>query len=83
MGEEHLNGKILIDISNPIDVSRGFPLTLFVKDADSLGEMLQRTFPNLRVVKTLNTMTAALMVAPKLVGMLLRMCLVRRKLLLR
>jgi len=68
VGEEHLNGKTLIDISNPIDVSRGFPLTLFVKDTDSLGEMLQRSFPNLRVVKTLNTMTAALMVDPKLVG---------------
>jgi predicted dinucleotide-binding enzyme len=68
VGEEHLNGKTLIDTSNPIDVSRGFPLTLFVKDTDSLGEMLQRAFPNVRVVKTLNTMTAALMVNPNLVG---------------
>ncbi len=68
VGEEYLNGKTFIDISNPIDVSRGFPLTLFVKDTDSLGEMLQRAFPNVRVVKTLNTMTAALMVNPNLVG---------------
>ncbi len=66
--EEHLNGKILIDTANPIDLSRGFPLTLFVKDTDSLGEMIQRAFPALRVVKTLNTMTAALMVNPTLVG---------------
>lgn len=68
VGEQYLNGKTLIDISNPIDVSRGFPLTLFVKDTDSLGEMLQRAFPNMRVVKTLNTMAAALMVDPNLVG---------------
>lgn len=68
VGPENLNGKILIDISNPIDFSRGFPLTLFVKDTDSLGEILQRAFPDVLVVKTLNTMSAALMVNPALVG---------------
>ena len=68
VGEASLNGKTLIDTSNPIDHSRGFPLTLFVKDTDSLGEILQRAFPTVRLVKTLNTMTAALMVNPKLVG---------------
>lgn len=68
VGDEHLNSKTLIDISNPIDASRGFPLTLFVKDTDSLGEILQRAFPDVRLVKTLNTMTAALMVNPTLVG---------------
>ena len=68
IGAERLAGKILIDISNPIDFRRGFPLTLFVKDTDSLGELLQRAFPTLRIVKTLNTMTAALMVEPMLVG---------------
>ena len=68
VGKEHLSGKTLMDISNPIDVSRGFPLTLFVKDTDSLGESLQRAFPYVRLVKTLNTMSAALMVNPALVG---------------
>ena len=68
VGKEHLDGKILVDTSNPIDLSRGFPLTLFVKDTDSLGEMLQREFPNVQLVKTLNTMSAALMVNPSLVG---------------
>ena len=68
VGTESLNGKTLIDTSNPIDFSRGFPLTLFVKDTDSLGETLQRAFPEVRVVKTLNTMTAALMVNPQLAG---------------
>ena len=68
VGEDLLDNKILIDTSNPIDLSRGLPLTLFVKDTDSLGEMLQRALPNVRLVKTLNTMSAAVMVNPHLVG---------------
>ena len=63
-GAENLAGKVLIDIANPLDFSRGMPPTLFVKDTDSLGEQIQRAFPAARVVKTLNTLTAALMVRP-------------------
>ncbi|MGC1212872.1 MAG: NAD(P)-binding domain-containing protein [Micromonospora sp.] len=63
-GADNLAGKILIDIANPLDFSRGFPPTLFVKDSDSLGEQIQAAFPQLKVVKTLNTLTAALMVNP-------------------
>ncbi len=63
-GEAGLNGKVLIDVSNPLDFSRGMPPTLFVKDSDSLAEQIQRDFPKARVVKTLNTLTAALMVDP-------------------
>ena len=65
-GAENLAGKVLLDISNPLDFSAGFPPTLFVKDTDSLGEQIQRAFPEARVVKTLNTLTAALMVDPQL-----------------
>jgi len=64
-GEANLNGKVLVDISNPLDFSKGMPPTLFVSDTDSLGEQIQRTFLNLKVVKTLNTMTAAIMVNPR------------------
>ncbi|MFF4810245.1 NADPH-dependent F420 reductase [Micromonospora chersina] len=64
-GADNLAGKILIDIANPLDFSKGFPPTLFVKDTDSLGEQIQAAFPQLRVVKTLNTLTAALMVNPR------------------
>src|SRR6476661_3505362 len=67
-GADNLAGKPLVDISNPLDFSNGFPPTLFVKDSDSLGEQIQRTFPQTRVVKTLNTLTAALMVNPKELG---------------
>ena len=63
-GAESLAGKVLVDVSNPLDFSAGMPPTLFVKDTDSLGEQLQRAFPDTRVVKTLNTMTAALQAEP-------------------
>jgi 8-hydroxy-5-deazaflavin:NADPH oxidoreductase len=65
---ENLAGKVLVDISNPLDFSNGFPPTLFVKDTDSLGEQVQRAFPEARVVKTLNTLTAGLMVHPQALG---------------
>ncbi|WP_076263072.1 NADPH-dependent F420 reductase [Intrasporangium flavum] len=67
-GADHLAGTVVLDISNPLDFSAGFPPSLFVKDTDSLGEQLQRAFPEARVVKALNTLTAALMVEPKLLG---------------
>lgn len=60
----HLDGKILIDIANPLDFSHGFPPVLDPVDSDSLGELIQRTFPGLRVVKTLNTMNCQIMVDP-------------------
>lgn len=67
-GEHNLNGKVLIDIANPLDFSRGMPPTLSVCNTDSLGEQIQRTFPQVRVVKTLNTMNARIMVNPALVS---------------
>lgn len=63
-GADNLAGKVLVDIANPLDFSQGFPPTLFVKDSDSLGEQIQRAFPETLVVKTLNTMNALLMVHP-------------------
>lgn len=63
-GAENLAGKVLVDVSNPLDFSAGMPPTLFVKDPDSLGEQIQRAFPDARVVKTLNTLTGALQADP-------------------
>lgn len=67
-GAENLAGKILLDIANPLDFSGGMPPTLTICNDDSLGEQIQRAFPEARVVKTLNTVTAAVMVDPKSVG---------------
>src|SRR6266550_4470947 len=63
-GEGNLDGKILIDLSNALDFSHGFPPTLSVCNTDSVAEQIQRAFPGARVVKTLNTTTAAVMVDP-------------------
>lgn len=67
-GAEHIGTKILIDISNPLDFSRGFPPSLSVCNDDSVGEQIQRAFPAARVVKTLNTVNANLMVEPRLLA---------------
>ena len=64
-GEEALAGRVLLDISNPLDFSAGFPPTLSVVDTDSLAEQIQRTFPRTPVVKSLNTLTADLMAHPE------------------
>ena len=68
VGSDHLAGKVIIDVANPLDFSQGFPPTLSVKDTDSLAEQLQRAFPDARVVKSLNTVTASVMVDPSTVG---------------
>ena len=63
-GAESLAGKVLVDVANPLDFSRGMPPRLSVCNDDSLGEQIQRAFPEARVVKTLNTVNAAVMVDP-------------------
>ena len=67
-GEENLRGKILIDIANPLDFSHGMPPALSVCNTDSLGEQIQRAFPEVKVVKTLNTASALVMVDPSKVA---------------
>ncbi len=64
-GEANLNGKILIDVSNSLNRSEGAPTTMSVVNTDSLAEQIQRTYPQVKVVKTLNTVGAAVMVNPR------------------
>jgi predicted dinucleotide-binding enzyme len=66
-GKENLSGKVMLDISNPLDFSKGFPPSMTVCNTDSLGEQIQRAYPELKVVKGLNTMNAYIMVNPALV----------------
>ena len=63
-GPQNLEGKILIDVANPLDFSKGMPPSLSVCNTDSLGEQIQRAFPEVKVVKTLNTTSALVMVHP-------------------
>ena len=67
-GVQHLKNKILIDVANALDFSKGMPPSLVVCNTDSLGEQIQRAFPEVKVVKTLNTMNCALMVNPQSVA---------------
>jgi predicted dinucleotide-binding enzyme len=67
VGREKLAGKVLLDIANPLDFSNGMPPTMFIVNDDSLGEKIQREFPEVKVVKGLNTMNAHVMVNPSLV----------------
>jgi predicted dinucleotide-binding enzyme len=66
-GSANLSDKILISVSNPLDLSKGMPMTLTVCNNDSLGEQIQREFPDTRVVKVLNTVNCEVMVEPSLV----------------
>jgi predicted dinucleotide-binding enzyme len=65
-----VNGKVLIDVSNPLDFSNGMPPHLIpsLANTNSLGEEIQKRFPETKVVKTFNTMWCGIMVDPNLVG---------------
>ena len=66
-GASNMKGKVLVDLANPLDFSKGMPPTLFVFNDDSLAERIQREFPDTHVIKTLNTVNADVMVNPGLV----------------
>jgi predicted dinucleotide-binding enzyme len=66
-GAANLKGKVLVDVSNPL-ARTPEGMTLSVCNTDSVAEQLQRAFPDLKVVKALNTLTAPLMVNPSLLA---------------
>jgi predicted dinucleotide-binding enzyme len=66
-GAKNLAGKIIIDVSNPLDMSRGFPPGVTFGGEDSTGEQIQRAFPEAKVVKTLNTVNCNIMINPALI----------------
>ena len=59
-----LEGKVLLDVANPLDFSAGMPPRLSVCNDDSLAEQIARAHPGLHVVKALNTVNASVMVDP-------------------
>jgi predicted dinucleotide-binding enzyme len=68
-GAANLNEKILIDVSNPLDFSKGMPPILVpsLSNTTSVGEAIQKAFPDVKVVKAFNTMNTNLMVNPSLI----------------
>lgn len=67
-GTENLAGKVLIDVSNPMQPDSGFPPRLDPVGDDSQAEQIQREFPDARVVKALNTMNCEVMADPSLLS---------------
>jgi len=65
IGTNKLTGKVLLDIANPLDFSQGMPPFLSVCNTNSLAEQIQAKFPQTKVVKSLNTMNAYIMVHPE------------------
>jgi predicted dinucleotide-binding enzyme len=63
-----LDGKVVIDATNPLDFSGGFPPELAISGDNSGGEMLQRLVPSAKVVKAFNIVPNALMYQPHLEG---------------
>lgn len=67
-GEKNLKNKIIVDVSNPLDFSKGMPPTLTVCNTNSVGEEIQKAFPSAKVVKALNTIWCGIMVDPGMVN---------------
>jgi 8-hydroxy-5-deazaflavin:NADPH oxidoreductase len=67
VGKDKLRHKIILDIANPLDFSKGMPPSLFICNTDSLGERIQNEFPDSNVVKSLNTMNCQIMMNPSIV----------------
>jgi predicted dinucleotide-binding enzyme len=64
VGSEPLRGKILIDISNPLQQASDGSMVMAFCNTDSLGERIQKAFPQTRVVKALNTVNCEVMIEP-------------------
>ena len=67
-GNDNLRGKILVDVTNPLDFSKGMPPVLFTAGNDSLAEQIQRAVPDALVVKALNTVSCEIMVDASRIG---------------
>ena len=65
---DKVGAKVLLDVANELDSSKGMPPAVLASQERCLAEKLQAAFPNLKVVKSLNTISAPVMVAPKAVG---------------
>jgi hypothetical protein len=65
-GMNNFDGKLVIDATNPLDFSKGMPPGLFVGTTDSLGERVQRMFPNAKVVKCFNIVNNQAMTNPRM-----------------
>ena len=62
---DKVGAKVLLDVANELDFSKGRPPAVLASQERCLAEKLQAAFPNLKVVKSLNTISAPVMVDPQ------------------
>lgn len=62
---DHLKDKVVIDVTNPLDLSAGMPPSLLIGTNDSAGEEVQRKLPQAKVVKALNSVGNGHMYKPQ------------------
>ncbi len=65
---DKVGAKVLLDVANELDFSKGMPPAVLASQERCLAEKIQAAFPNLQVVKSLNTIGAPVMVDPQSVG---------------
>jgi predicted dinucleotide-binding enzyme len=70
INEENLRNKIVVDVTNPLDFTKGMPPRILEElgNSTSVGEEIQKLLPNSYVVKTLNTVNYKLMVDARLIN---------------
>lgn len=69
-GQANIARKVLIDVTNPLDFSKGMPPSLLPQysNTNSLGEEVQKALPEARVVKSLNIVNCEVMENPRKSG---------------
>lgn len=65
---QNLANKIVIDVTNPLDFSKGVPPRLALGHTDSAGETIQRMLPDSKVVKSFNIVGNSHMIHPDFPG---------------
>lgn len=64
-GKDNFKNKIVIDVTNPLDFSKGTPPRMDASYGNSGGERVQKWLPESKVVKAFNIINAYVMHSPK------------------
>ncbi len=67
-GADNLTGKVVLDTTNPLDFTKGFPPSLLQPKEGSGAQAIQALAPGARVLKVFKPVRNALMFRPELQG---------------